>query len=131
MRIALTIVRETGRISPMFEAAGLAIVLDCCRGAAQAQVEVPLPALPEEKAEKLAALGVRVLLCGAIANETASMVQQHGLALHSFAAGDWREVMAGWQAGRHLQECHLMPGCGGRRRQHRCRRGGGHSWRQQ
>ena len=129
MRIAITILRESGRISPLFEAAEMAVVVDCCRGVVRSQSEVPLPAMPEAKIEALSSLGVQVLLCGAIANETASLVAQQGLGLHSFAAGEWGDVLAGWQSGRHLLECHLMPGCG-HRRQQRCRNRG-RSWRQE
>lgn len=119
MRIAITITIPGGRISPMFEAAGQAVVLDCHRGRLQGQLQVPLPVLPAAKIDNLVSLGVEVLLCGAIANDTADQVVQHGMQLHSFAAGDWREVLSGWLAQNNLQECHLMPGCGRRRRQRR------------
>lgn len=128
MRIAITVHRESRRVSPLFEASEMAVIVDRCRGVISSQNEVALPVLPEDKIKLLSSLGVQILLCGAIANETASLVAQHGLRLHSFAAGEWGEVLAGWRPGRHLQECHLMPGCG-RRRQQRCQNKG-RSWRQ-
>lgn len=122
MRIAITVIRESLRISPLFEAAALAVVVDCCGGVIQSEQEVALPAEPDEKLALLVSLGVQVLLCGAIANETAALVAGHGLMLHSFAAGEWRDVLTGWQSARHVKACHLMPGCR-RQRQQRCRNG--------
>lgn len=120
MRIAITIIKESGRISPMFEASALAVVVECCRGEVRAEREVSLPVLVEDKIALLAAAGVRVLLCGAIANETAARVAAQGVVLHSFTAGVWRDVLSAWMVSRQVQACHVMPGCG-RQRQQRCR----------
>lgn len=111
MRIAVTIINESGRISPLFEAAGLVMLVDCAGGVILSELALSLPVLPDGKIAFLSAHAVEVLLCGAIANETAELVVQHGIQLQSFATGQWREVLSDLQSCSQLRECHLMPGC--------------------
>lgn len=111
MRIAVTIMKSTDRISPLFEASALAVVVDRCRGRLVSETELSLPGDVIGKLDALRAAGADVLLCGAIANDSAALAQQRGLRVFSFASGAWREVLADWRPRRHLQSCHLMPGC--------------------
>lgn len=119
MRIAITIVKGTDRISPLFEAAEHAVIVDCCRARLSAETALALPEGLHAKLDVLCQAGVDSLFCGAIANESATQVQQRGLQLFSFAAGAWRDVLDGWRARRRFQPCHLMPGCSEQHR--RCR----------
>lgn len=111
MRIAVTIMKSTERISPLFDAAELAVIVECCRGQIRSETELSLPGDVAGKIAALSAAAVDVLLCGAMANDSLVQAQQHGLRVYSFAAGQWREVLSDWRSDRRLQECHLMPGC--------------------
>lgn len=112
MRIAVTIIKSTWRVSPLFESAELVLVRDCCRGHVESEEELVLPAELTEKLEVICGAGVQALICGAIANETVTLLQQRGVVVYPFVAGEWRNVLADWRWHRHVRECHIMPGCG-------------------
>lgn len=111
MRIAVTIMKNTERISPLFEAAELAVVVDCCRGQIVSETELSLQGDVAGKLDALQGAGVDTLLCGAIANDSMALAQQRNLRVFSFAAGAWRDVLTDWRSHQRLRECHLMPGC--------------------
>lgn len=112
MRIAVTIIKSTGHVSPLFEAAELALVRDCYRGHIVSEEELLLPADLSEKLKVLCGAGVKALICGAIANETVALLQQRGVAVYPFVVGEWHQVLADWRWHRQVRECHIMPGCG-------------------
>ncbi len=74
------------------------------------------------RAERLAAMGVSVLICGAASGFAENVFLSRGITLIPFICGETEAVIKGLAAGDSLEERFLMPGCCGRR-------GDGHSGR--
>lgn len=125
MKVALTI--WEGRISPVFDVSREVVVLTVERGAVTAREVERLEALgAAEKAARLAALGVEVLICGAISGAPYQELVARGLRVFGFVAGDVDEVVAAFLAGRLPSPALSMPGCGSRRHRGRGAAPGGH-----
>ena len=116
MKIAITMIPASGRVSPMFDASERIAVLECCRGAFSEAVEYAFPRGMSAKIGFLATHDIRLLICGAISNDDIQSLKTRGIGVCPFVSGDWREVAEEWFRERRLKECHLMPGC---RRHHR------------
>lgn len=121
MLAAITMIPETGRISPVFDAAGHAVLIDFCgrRPGPRGAVCADLPAGAEARCRFLEEKGVRLLITGAIAREDAHRLEAMGITLCPFVSGEWREVWGEWLRRGALSPCRFMPGCGP------CRRRGG------
>ena len=116
MMIGITMIPESERISPVFEAARHLRLTGGRPCRADNGIEHVLPESVGEKIDFLAANGVGLLICGAIANETVALLNRRGVAVRSFVSGNWREILLEWQNCRRIGDGHLMPGCC---RQHR------------
>lgn len=120
MKVALTV--WEGRISPVFDVSREALVLTVEGGAVTARVAERLEAsLPEQKAARLAELGVETLICGAISGSPYQVLAARGMRVLGFVAGELDEVVAAFLAGRLPSAALSMPGCGGRRQRRRGR----------
>lgn len=115
------------RISPVFDTAGRLLLADVDAGRlANRRFEPMESAWPAEKAARLKALGVEVLVCGAISQPLAAMIAAESIRLVPFVAGDVEQVIAAYLRGDLVRPAFAMPGCG-----RRCRgrfgrgRGGG------
>lgn len=115
-----------GRISPVLDVARQLLLVEVAEGRAGARREEPLPGTdPLAQAERLAALGPQVLICGAISQGMAAMLTGKGIEVIPFTAGPVEEVLDAWLAGRLPAPAWRMPGCCGRmRRCHGGRPGG-------
>ena len=116
MKAAITIMPETERVSPMYDAARYVALLTCCRRRGESESVTELPPDVEEKLEFLRRNGVELLICGAISNEDLLTLNRHGIRVCPFVSGLWREIWEEWKASRRLRECHLLPGCAGHHR---------------
>lgn len=116
MKIAMTIVPASGRISPVFDASERIAVVECCQGRFSEACEFAFPVGNAAKIAFLEAQGIRRLICGAVSNEDILALKTRGIGACPFVSGDWREILGEWLRERRLGECHLMPGC---RRHHR------------
>ena len=116
MKAAITILPDSGRVSPMYDAARCAVLLDCCRRRGEAAAGVELPSGVTGKLELLTRNGVALLICGAISNEDLAALNRCGIRVCPFVSGAWREIWEEWKARRRLRECHLLPGCAGHHR---------------
>lgn len=116
MRAVITILPETGRISPMYDAARNAVLIDCCRRRGESESAEAFPVNVAEKLEFLNRNGVRLLICGAISNEDLKELNRNGIRVCPFVSGAWREIWEEWKASHRLRECHLLPGCAGHHR---------------
>lgn len=116
MKAVITILPDSGRISPMYDAARNAVLLDCCRRREEAASETELPSGVAEKLEFFRRNGVVLLICGAISNGDLAVLNRCGIRVCSFVSGAWREIWAEWKAQHRLRECHLLPGCVGHHR---------------
>ena len=104
------------RISPVFDTAGTLLVAEIEGGQVPSRRQEPLGgAVPGARVARLKALGVQVLVCGAISRPLAAMVAAAGIRLVPFVAGEVEEVVAAFAAGSLPAPAFAMPGCGGRR----------------
>ncbi|MGE4300611.1 MAG: NifB/NifX family molybdenum-iron cluster-binding protein [Victivallaceae bacterium] len=111
MKILITIVPETGRVSPMFDAAAHAAVLCLRHGEVIRESEIELPPGVGAKIELLRAVGAALLITGAISDQDVTAVRDLGIAVCPFVSGIWREVWGEWHRAGRLADCYVMPGC--------------------
>jgi predicted Fe-Mo cluster-binding NifX family protein len=119
MRLAASVWND--RVSPVFDTAGRLLLLDLADGIEQGRrvVEVAQASSPAERANRLAELGVNVLVCGAISRPLAGCVSAAGIALVPWVAGPVDEVLRAYLVGKLSEPRWRMPGCGARRQRHR------------
>jgi len=114
MKVALA--TWDGRISPVFDVARQVLIVEVENGEAAGRHEESLPGTdPQAQAERLAALGPQVLICGAISRLMAEMVAGKHVRVLPFTAGDVEQVLAAWLAGALPGPAWSMPGCHGRK----------------
>jgi predicted Fe-Mo cluster-binding NifX family protein len=122
MKAALSI--WEGRISPVFDVGREALVLTIEKGVATSRHSESIEAdTPAAKVERLLALGVQTLICGAISKPLHYELTARGVKVIPFIAGEIEDVLAGFLAGQLPSETLSMPGC--RRRQEHFRGGRG------
>lgn len=118
MKIAVTMIPETGRVSPVFETAGCLLILRLCRNGHFTVLSQEL--LPEGEEEKILFFrkeGLRKLICGAICNETLESLRSIGVDVLPFASGTWESLIpAVLKQSGCLPADHIMPGCCGHHR---------------
>jgi predicted Fe-Mo cluster-binding NifX family protein len=123
MKVAMTV--WEGRISPVFDTAQSAMIVDVENGVTQNQHnEALLDNSPSQKVAKLRELGIEALVCGAISKPFADLVSFSGIRLIPFVSGNVDEVLRALASENFQAPVFSMPGCG-RRRQGRHRRGSG------
>lgn len=117
-----------GRISPVFDVAGQLLLVELADGREIAREEqVVQESTPDQRARKLAELGVGTLICAGISQPLEGMLADGGIRVIARICGSVEEVLAAFVAGQLGQRRFAMPGCCGQRRQrHRggCRRRG-------
>jgi predicted Fe-Mo cluster-binding NifX family protein len=69
---------------------------------------------PLQKALLLVALGVDVLVCGAISRQIRHAIEGYGIRVMPFVAGDLEPVISAWLDGTLAEDRFVMPGCRGR-----------------
>lgn len=123
VKVALT--TWENRISPVFDSAHMVLVAEIKNAAVVSRHYEPLDfELPLSRVSKLSKLRVRVLICGAISQFFANMIEAHGIRIIPFVAGDVNQVLDAYLKGLLLMPSFQMPGCGRRRRKRlRGRRG--------
>lgn len=124
MQVALPYWR--GRLAPVFDVAGQALIVDLRDGRMIQRRDVELTARdPAPRAAQLRELGIELLICGALSREYARALEAVGVRVISHLCGDVEQVLAEFADGRLQQEARRMPGCCGRRRRRRCHRNEG------
>ncbi len=117
-----------GRISPVFDVAGQLLLIELADGREVARDErLVEEGTADERAKKLAELGVGTLICAGISQSLEAMLAGCGIRVIARICGGVEEVLAAFVAERLGEERFAMPGCCGQRRQrHRggCRRQG-------
>jgi predicted Fe-Mo cluster-binding NifX family protein len=113
MKLAVTIIPGSGRISPVFETAEHLWTIRICRNGACSVIAQNR--LPEKESEKIAFLcknGIRLLICGALCNETREELEEFGIRVIPFVSGDWKAVAAAaLNQSERFPENYIMPGC--------------------
>jgi predicted Fe-Mo cluster-binding NifX family protein len=122
MKVALPI--RNGRVSPVFDVACRLVVVAFEGGAPAERSEFSIKESGgDARAVLLQELGVSALICGAISNQTARLVERRGIELIPWIVGEIDDVIDAYCTGSLGNDGFIMPGC--RRRQ-----GGGRGSRQ-
>lgn len=124
MKVALTI--WEGRISPVLDTAQVLLIAEITDGQAVARREERFAgSSAHEKVAQLRALGVEVLVCGAVSRPLAEAFAAGGVRLIPYVSGESGEVLDAVAAGELSNPAFAMPGCGcGHGRGPRGNRGG-------
>jgi predicted Fe-Mo cluster-binding NifX family protein len=112
------------RIAPVFDVARQVRLVDEKEGSMEHAENAHLPdAPPAAKAARLAEKGVGVLVCGAITQPLHAMITAHGIQVIPFIAGNIRDIIQAWLAGKLDDGSYAMPGCCGNVSRRRLGRG--------
>jgi predicted Fe-Mo cluster-binding NifX family protein len=119
MRIAIPVWQN--RISPVFDVAGQLLLVELADGREVAREEqIVGETTVEERARKLAELGVETLICAGISQSLEMELTDCGIRVIARICGNVEEVLTAFIAGRLREERFAMPGCCGQgRRRHR------------
>jgi predicted Fe-Mo cluster-binding NifX family protein len=113
MKIAIPIWQD--RVSPVFDSAGLLLVVELADGAEVGRSEERLTeVLPPQRVARLKELSVDVLICGAVSRPLADMIASSGIALVPFISGESDVVLGAYLSNRLPSPQFMMPGCWGR-----------------
>ena len=116
MRLAIPVWQ--GRISPVFDVAGQLLLVELADAREVARQEQMVDETTvDERARKLAELGVETLICAGISQSLETELASRGIRVTAHICGNVEEVLAAFVAGRLREERFAMPGCCGQRRQ--------------
>jgi predicted Fe-Mo cluster-binding NifX family protein len=102
-----------GRIAPLFDVARQIRVIESADGRIAGETRETLASdAPGQRVARLAALGVDVLICGAISRPLEAVIESSGVSVVSFVSGDSGEVIQAWLGGKLQSGPFGMPGCG-------------------
>jgi len=124
MKVAIPVYGDY--VSNVFDFAHRLLLVDIENGRETQRREVELESrLLPQRAAQLKALGVDVLVCGAVSRLLASMVTQSGIEVLPFVTGRVDNVLGAYMTGQLVRPEFSMPGCwpGARRGFGRRRRG--------
>ena len=109
MKVAITV--WGNRISPVFDSAQTILLAEIERGEIISQEREFLPRLVASGlARMVAEKQIDTLICGAISERPALIIQQSGITLLSFVGGNAERFLEDYAAGRPLERFR-MPGC--------------------
>jgi predicted Fe-Mo cluster-binding NifX family protein len=121
-------------VSSAFDFAHRLLLVDIENGTEVSRSEISLtPESIHQRAARLKALGIDVLICGAISRSLASQVAASGIEVLPYVVGQVDEILRAYLAGQLSQPQFAMPGywkgarkdfaCGRRRCRRQARRG--------
>lgn len=118
MRIGVTV---WGNImSPVFDAATTLLVADINAGKVSQKDRIMLsPGSPVQQVETLRRAGIDVLICGAVSEIPANMIEGAGIQLIPFITGNLDAVLNAFMRRQLPTPDFMMPGCGNKRRRRR------------
>ncbi|MBN2325685.1 MAG: NifB/NifX family molybdenum-iron cluster-binding protein [Candidatus Omnitrophica bacterium] len=115
MRLAIP--HWQGRVSPVFDVAGVLLLIDVelgeeiCRQSVFIKEDSPL-----DRAKYTRDLGIDALICGAISRPLELALISAGIEVIAQICGDVDQVMNAFLTGQLHQKIFQMPGCCGRRK---------------
>ena len=113
MKVAIPIWNR--RISPVFDTACRVIVIELAAGREVSREEHDISGLsPAQRARELQRLGINMLVCGAVSNSQARLIDSMNIAVVPWVSAETEEVLAALQRGSIGETDFLMPGCRGR-----------------
>ncbi|MEJ2587164.1 MAG: NifB/NifX family molybdenum-iron cluster-binding protein [Deltaproteobacteria bacterium] len=122
MKVALTVWEN--RVSPVFDCAQRLLIVDIRKQTETDRHFEPFHwQSPYSRASRLSALGVEVLICGAVSEQFAHIIDTRGVRIIPFVAGKVDEVLDAYLEDRLDDDEFLMPGCGENRALWRNRQG--------
>lgn len=111
MKVAFTVWED--RISPLFDAARELLIADIADGRVTNRRHEPMTSQwPLRVAERLVEQEVTALVCGAISEVPAGIMESAGIKLLAFVAGAVDDVLGTLAKGRPIIPLFSMPGCG-------------------
>jgi len=120
-----------GRVSPVFDVAGQLLVVQTDGSVELARRQEAIPEEdPHRRVQRLQALGVETLICGAISRPLEDLLVAGRIDVIPRICGDAEDVLRAFLSVELEEDRFAMPGCCGqkqRRRRGRCRRRGGRS----
>lgn len=115
MNVALTSWNE--RISPVFDSARSLLIVEIEGGeVTRSSIEPFNPAVVSHLTELLNSLKIDVLICGAISEVPANIIEASRIKLIPFVSGRIEDVVRAYAEGKPVVPSFLMPGCGHRHR---------------
>ena len=112
MKVAVTIWKD--RISPVFDASRRLLIAEIENDRVTDRSYVFFdPGWPADLVKTLAMLDVPVLICGAVSQDPATIINAGGITLIPFIAGEVDRVLDEYAKGNPLEPTFVMPGCGG------------------
>jgi predicted Fe-Mo cluster-binding NifX family protein len=100
------------RIAPVFDVAQQIHLVETKAGRIVSEkLEALADDMPVQKVACLAELGVDILVCGAVSRPLQEMIAAYDIRIIPFVAGDLREVIEAWLAGKREIALFAMPGC--------------------
>ncbi len=118
MKVAIPIWNQ--RISPVFDTACRVIVVDLVEGREASREEHDISGFsPAERARELQELGIDMLVCGAVSNRQARLIDSMNIAVVPWVSAEIEELLAALRSGSIGEKDFLMPGCRGRGRRRR------------
>jgi len=122
MKVALP--HWQGRVSPVLDVAGKLLVIEVERGKEASRIERKLLFQdPFSRAREISGLGVEVLICGAVSWPLEMALSSAGVVVIPHTCGPIDEIVRAFLSGGFTDDSFLMPGCCGRGRRFRHRRG--------
>jgi predicted Fe-Mo cluster-binding NifX family protein len=112
MKVAVTIWGE--RVSPLFDASRRLLIVEIENACIKERTHMIFdPERPSDLARSMAALGVKVLICGAVSQVPAKIIVAGGITLIPFITGEVNNVIAAYAKGDPIASAFAMPGCRG------------------
>jgi len=122
MKVALTAWED--RISPVFDSARKLLIAEIQNGEiVDRRFETFIPDMFSRLPGALEDMGIDVLICGAISQIPARIIENSGVRLIPFVSGQVEEVLVSYANGAQIVPAFSMPGCGRRHGQERGRKG--------
>lgn len=115
MKVAVPV--WNNRVSPVFDTSRHLLVVEYVEGEeASREQHTMADMFPPFRVRRLKEIGVRLLICGAISNPVALLVDAAGIALMPWVSGDVNDVLDAFNRERLSDSRYRMPGCRGRGR---------------
>jgi predicted Fe-Mo cluster-binding NifX family protein len=119
--VKIAIPHWQGRVSPVFDVAESLTLIDIEDGREVRREKVMLGSRdPFGRAKEVSALGISVLLCGALSHPFETALMGAGIQVVGFVCGDLEAVVDAFLRGQLADGPFLMPGCCGKRRKSGC-----------
>ena len=110
MKVAVPV--WNNRVSPVFDTSRHLLVVELVNGEEAGREEHTLANLfPPFRVRRLKELGVELLICGAISNPVALLIDSAGISLLPWVSGSVSEVLDAFKRERLSDSRYRMPGC--------------------